>query len=365
MPDAVVEATCADEAVVSKYKSAAAISNKVLKSVIAACLEGASVSKISEDGDKLILDEVSKVFKKDKDLKKGIAFPVSLSVNNCINHFSPLPTEGDVELKNGDLVKIDLGTHMDGYIAVVAHTLVIGASADNKVTGKKADVILAAHYASEAALGFFKNDVENCSLTEATNKIAELFEVKPVEGMISYQLQKDQIDGEKFIHQNPSGGLKRDVDKCKFENHEVFGMDVVMTTGKGIGREVETKVTIYKKTDASYNLKLKCSQEFYRKVKKDFGLMPFNLRHFDDIKRARMGVMECVTHKLVSPYPVLYERPDELVAQFKYTVIVMPNGPAKITGVPFDSNLYENRINIGDHPEIKALLDASKKPKSK
>ena len=45
---------------------------------------------------------------------------------------------------------------------------------------------------------------------------------------------QDQIDGEKFIHQNPTGGLKRDVDKCKLENHEVYGMDVVMTTGKGI-----------------------------------------------------------------------------------------------------------------------------------
>jgi len=356
------EPTCADEAVVSKYKSAAAISNKVLKSVVAACLAEAYVSKICADGDKLILDEVSKIFKKDKELKKGIAFPVSLSINNCINHFSPLTNEGDAQLQNGDMVKIDLGTHIDGFIAVVAHTIVVGASPDNKVSGKQADVILAAHYASEAALGFFKNDVENCSVTEATNKIAELYDVKPVEGMISYQLQQNQIDGEKFIHQNPAGGLKRDVDKCKFENHEVYGMDVVMTTGKGIGRDVDAKVTIYKKTDEVYNLKLKCSKEFFRKVNKDFGLMPFNLRHFEDIKKARMGVMECVTHKLVSPYPVLHERQGELVAQFKYTVIVMPNGPSKITGVPFEAAHYENRIDISEQAEIKAWLDATKKP---
>ena len=67
--------------------------------------------------------------------------------------------------------------------------MIVGASADNKVSGKEADVILAAHYASEVALGFFKND--NCSITEPINIIADLYSVKPVEGMISNQLQQD------------------------------------------------------------------------------------------------------------------------------------------------------------------------------
>jgi methionine aminopeptidase len=46
----------------------------------------------------------------------------------------------------------DMGTHIDGFPAVLAHTFVIGASKTNKVTGKKADAVLAAHYAAEAAL---------------------------------------------------------------------------------------------------------------------------------------------------------------------------------------------------------------------
>ena len=61
---------------------------------------------------------------------KGIAFPTCISVNNCICHFSPLTTELVVTLADGDLVKIDLGAHIDGVIAVVAHTLVVGASGD-------------------------------------------------------------------------------------------------------------------------------------------------------------------------------------------------------------------------------------------
>lgn len=73
------------------------------------------------------------MFKNKKEMKKGIAFPTCISVNNCVCHFSPLRTESDVKLADGDVVKIDLGAHIDGFIAVAAHTLVVGASKDKKV----------------------------------------------------------------------------------------------------------------------------------------------------------------------------------------------------------------------------------------
>ena len=55
--------------------------------------------------------------------RAGIAFPTCISPNHCVGHYSPLVSEDTVEIKEGDIVKIDLGVHVDGYIAVVAHTL--------------------------------------------------------------------------------------------------------------------------------------------------------------------------------------------------------------------------------------------------
>ena len=89
----------------------------------------------------------------------GIAFPCCISVNNCICHFSPLSSDADVVVKEGDMVKIDLGAHIDGFIAVVAHTVVAGK---DKITGRQADVMLAAHLASEAALRLVKPGNEVC-----------------------------------------------------------------------------------------------------------------------------------------------------------------------------------------------------------
>ena len=50
-----------------------------------------------------------------------MAFPTCISVNNVICHYTPLMSEPDTCLQDGDLVKMDLGAHIDGFIAVVAH----------------------------------------------------------------------------------------------------------------------------------------------------------------------------------------------------------------------------------------------------
>ena len=60
--------------------------------------------------------------------------------------------------KNKILFYSDLGCHVDGFIAVAAHTFVVGSSKDKKVDGRKADVILAAYHAAEAALRLLKPD---------------------------------------------------------------------------------------------------------------------------------------------------------------------------------------------------------------
>jgi len=355
--------TIADDLVVTKYKMAAEITNKVLKELVAASLVGASARELCMLGDRRLTEETGKAFKKDKKMTKGIAFPTCLSVNNCICHFSPLVSEADVILADGDLVKIDMGAHIDGFIAVVAHTVVVGSSASNPVTGKKADVLLAAQLCSEAALRLVKPGNETYEVTETVSKIAESFDCKPVEGMLSHQLEQNRIDGEKTIIQNPSEAQRKEHEKFEFSVHEVYAVDVLITSGEGLGRERDAKITVYKKTDDTYMLKMKTSREFYSKVSKQFGPMPFNIRNMEDEKKARMGVVECVHHRLIEPFQVLFDKEGCHVAQYKFTVLLMPNGPHKITGLPFDESLVKSDKSVQDE-EIVKLLKTSANPKA-
>ncbi|KXJ17367.1 Proliferation-associated protein 2G4 [Exaiptasia diaphana] len=178
------EPTISEDVVVTKYKMAGDMANRVLAKVIASAVANSSSRSICDLGDKLILEETNKVYKKEKEMKKGIAFPTCISVNNCVCHFSPLESEPDITLNDGDLVKIDLGVHIDGFIAVVGHTIVVGASKENKITGRKADVLQAAYLASE-----------NNAITDLVQKVADSFHCKPVEEMIDseYAIEDEKI----------------------------------------------------------------------------------------------------------------------------------------------------------------------------
>lgn len=351
------EHTIADNTVVQKYKTAGTIVNKTLQSLIQGCKVGASVKALCQKGDNQMESETGKKYKNEPDMKKGIAFPTCLSVNNCICHFSPSKNDPDYQLKAGDVVKIDLGAHIDGFIAVAAHTMVVGAKPDNKAKGRGADVVLAAYHASQAALRLLKDGTSNYAVTEAVQKIAAEYKCKPIEGMLSHQLKQFKIDGEKTIIQNPTIAQKKEHEKCEFEKYEVYAMDVLVSTGEGLGKELDTKVSIYKKTEENYLLKLKASRAFYAEVKKKYGPMPFNLRNFEEEAKAKMGVHECVTHKLVEPFQVLYEKHNEIVAQFKNTVLILPNGLTVVTGCPFDVACFESEHSVQDE-EMKKLLES-------
>ncbi|CAF3896975.1 unnamed protein product [Adineta steineri] len=358
------EETIANDLVVTKFKMASEITQRVLREVIDRCIPGTSVRETCIYGDKRLDEETLRVFKKDKDVKKGIAFPTCLSINNYICHFSPLVSDPDMILKDNDVVKIDLGCHIDGYIAVAAHTIVIGATREKKVTGRRADCILAAYYAAEAALRLIKPGENNIAVTEMIDRIASVYHCKPVEGMISSQMSRGIIDGEKKIYQNPSEMQRRDNEKEEFALHEVYAVDILVSSGEGKPRETDIRTTVYKKKDFVYQLRMKSSRVFLSEVEKRFTLMPFTLRHFEDEKRARMGVIECANHDLVEPYPVYQEKDGEFVAQFKFTLLLMPNGQMKITGLPIDLDLYESEYKITDS-DIKQLLTSSTQKKKK
>jgi methionine aminopeptidase len=79
---------------------------------------GADIYTVCMEGDKFMEEELRKVFnnKKSKKLERGIAFPTCISVNNIFGHYSPMSDESSL-LQEGDLAKVDLGCHLDGFVA--------------------------------------------------------------------------------------------------------------------------------------------------------------------------------------------------------------------------------------------------------
>lgn len=344
--------------VVTKYKLAAEIVNKALQLVLSDCKPKAKIVDLCEKGDAFIREQTGNMYKNvKKKIERGVAFPTCVSVNNVVSHFSPLASDEAV-LEDGDLVKIDMGCHIDGFIAVVAHTHLLQ---QGPVTGRAADVIAAANTAAEVALRLVRPGKKNKDVTEAIQKVAAAYDCKIVEGVLSHQMKQFVIDGNKVVLSVSAPETR--VDDAEFEENEVYSIDIVTSTGEGKPKLLDEKqTTIYKRAvDKNYHLKMKASRYIFSEISQKFPIMPFSARSLEE-KRARLGLVECVNHDLLQPYPVLHEKPGDLVAHIKFTVLLMPNGSDRITTHPLQELQPTKTI---DDPEIKAWLALPTKTKKK
>jgi methionine aminopeptidase len=101
-------------------------------------------------------------------------------------------------LQKDDVVKIQLGAHIDGFASIHAETIVVGADAANPVTGRRADVIKAAYTAAEAAMRTVKIGNKNWSVTDIVAKSASLWDCKPVEGTFQ-SLRKRPLEADSWF----------------------------------------------------------------------------------------------------------------------------------------------------------------------
>lgn len=173
------------------------------------------------------------------------------------------------------------------------------------------------------------------------------------------------IDGNNVVIQRED--LDQKVDAFTFEKAHVYTVDVCMSTGAGKPIERDMRTTVFKRAvDQEYGLKMKASRYLFNEVNRKYTTFPFGLRSIGDERQARMGVVECVKHNLFTPYPVLCEKNDDIVSHFKYTVLLLPSGTVKVTGIPVDvADWQSDKVLSEAVQKVMAMSAKSKKKKKK
>jgi methionine aminopeptidase len=119
--------------------------------------------------------------------------------------------------------------------------------------------------------------------------------------------------------------------------NDVFVLDVYVSSGEGKPKESDLRCTVYKRDiNRSYVLKTKAARTFFNDVITKFPVLGFSQRSFEDEISAKIGVKECLEHELLTPYPVMEEKKDEVVAHFKYTVLMTNASTQQTTGLPLN-----------------------------
>ena len=320
-------------------------------------------------GSTIINTSASKLYTKKVNgavIERGVAFPVCVSVNDIICNHSPLESEETEPLKAGDIVKLDLGCHIDGYISVAAHTLIVPEAAGStpEVDPEMGNLGVAAYNAMLVAAASIKAGTKNTAVTDVVNRVANAYGVNAISSVRMHQMKRFVIDGVKEVAlKDPTADEieagEEKVDECTFEQAEVYAVDVAMSTGEGKPRPSGVlRTTVFKRNvEANYKLKMKNSRYVLSVVDKQYPTLPFTLAHFDDERAARMGVTECLSHGLLAPYPVLHEQKDAKVAHFKCTVLLLPSGTSRVTGLEMPDYFKTDKLQDEETQKILKELE--------
>ncbi|WFD43236.1 methionyl aminopeptidase [Malassezia psittaci] len=349
------------DAILTKYKTAGEIAAKAIRTVVEAISEGKTVLELVQLGDQAVEQGTGAVYK-DKKVSKGSAFPTTISINQVVTNFAPLPSDesSKTALKNGDVVKVQLGAQIDGYPSILAETVVVGASSEKPVQGRTADALAAAHTAADVAIRLLKPGALNHDIQKQVETTIKEFGVRGLDGIQTNLFSKNEISGKKKIAFG--GDMSTRPDACKLEENEVYGVDIVVTTSdEGKSKSDNSHTAIYRKTNSTYLLKMATSRKVYSEIQKKAGAFPFNLRALEDEKRARMGVQECANHNLVTPFEVLVDtNASAITTQVFFTAAVSAKGAIRLTPTPtwYSAEKVKAEKQV-TNDEIKNLLATS------
>ena len=353
-----VENTICNSDVANKYKMASKWTNETLKILIEACVPGAKVGELCKLGDSTMESKCERQF---KEVSRGIGFPTCISLNDCVCHNSPdindNPEGYNVELQKGDVVRIDLGIQIDGFLAQVAHTLqILDKDEELDPSTKEANIITAAYQAMHTVIRAFRPDNALYDVTKALEHVAKLYNVQPVEGVLSHQTKQYIIDGTKCIIGKNTP--QHQVYNYKFEAGTVWVLDVVFSTGDGKLKEnLLLKPAIFKmELGAQQSTRTHTAAAIQKEVEVNHQNFPFSVRNLTT-KGSRLGISEMLRHQILIPYPSLFEKKDSVVAHFKCTLFITDKKIERLTGIPMQSG--GNKLSFDEDELLKAISKCS------
>ena len=261
-----------------------------------------------------ILDICNKV--EESIIRKGghPAFPCNICVNDVAAHYSsPI---GDVNtIPANSIVKVDLGVHIEGYIADTAVTVSLNSEFDSMV------------YAVNEALKQAINAIRPSAKTENIGQVIQdeikKYGYKPIRNLSGHQLGKYALHTGKSIPSVPTLGFS------KINAGEVFAVEPFLTLSSGAGEvrsATETYIFRFQKDKGVKNVN---SKKLLEAIKSRFHGLHFSKRWLADVisgKDMDEAFRELLVTRCVMAYPVFKEANGKMVAQAEHTVIVTDTG---------------------------------------
>lgn len=255
-------------------------------------------------------------------IKKGgePAFPVNVSLNDIAAHYTAEPNDPTV-VKNTDVLKIDVGVHIDGYIADTAVTV----SYDSKYQ----DLIDIAQRALDEAIGIARSNTRVSDIGRIIEKTITKYGYKPIQNLSGHSLERYTIHAGQSIPNIWTIGHS-----FNLSVNNVYAIEPFVTTKDGQGIVYEGKVKNIFGIASRKRTKDQRADEFLEYLWNKFKTLPFALRWVvkDYEEKEALSLLETLLKKKnVHAYPILVEGSNRIVVQAEHTIIPQESNTITIT----------------------------------
>ncbi len=281
---------------VEKYRQAGAILAEVREQTAKRITVGASILETAVFSENLI-----------RDLGGQPAFPCNLSLNEDAAHYTP--GTGDTAVFGEDMVKLDIGVHVDGYIA------------DSAVTVDLSDhpeLVDASRAALESAIGVIHAGIDTREIGAAIEEAISEFGYRPISNLTGHGLAQYQAHVPPSIPNVPAR-----TGTVLYEG-QVVAIEPFATEGGGKVRDA-TRWEIYHVATENPQLpRIPRARKLFAEMM-EYKTLPFARRWFSG-EKLDLTFRQLTKAGLIKPYPILREVTGALVSQAEHTVIVTENG---------------------------------------
>ncbi|MCI4436717.1 MAG: type II methionyl aminopeptidase [Ignisphaera sp.] len=249
------------------------------------------------------------------------AFPTNISINNIAAHYTPTPNDTSV-IPEGSVVKIDLGVHVDGYIADTAITLTFNE--EFKLLSEAAKTAL------ERAIEAVAPGVRFSRVGRIVEDVIKSYGFKPIYNLSGHSIDRYMIHSGDVIP-----NYEDRLNLGSFRRGKVYAIEPFATNGRGYVKD-GAMTTIYAlKPNPKKIAKLdQTTREIFEHIYEDRKTLPFALRWYTrrfPLDQLENSMKILVSAGLAIAYPVLVEVSNGIVAQFEHTIVISDKGEKVIT----------------------------------
>nr|WP_212590849.1 type II methionyl aminopeptidase [Candidatus Prometheoarchaeum syntrophicum]QEE16206.1 Methionine aminopeptidase [Candidatus Prometheoarchaeum syntrophicum] len=286
------------------FKKAGEIHKQVIKFIKPKVKIGAKLLDICEQTESKLIE-----------LGGEIGFPTNVCINEIAAHYSSPPNDESV-IKKGDVVKVDIGVSVEGYVADGAFTISFNQDPTT------ANLVTAVETAVMKGLSIIKPGVKTIEVGKTTAKIIRGFGYNPIKDLRGHSLEKWQVHGFKSI---PSVGISSgDV----FEEGDVFALECFASTGLGnIHNGTNCNIYEYDLNSERVPIRMKITRQVIGWIANIKKTLPFSTRELlKEFRTGKMALRELTTAGKLHKHYELREQKGAYVSQFEKTFIVTEDG---------------------------------------